>query len=77
MAPLPTIALVLALTVIGAVAGDLAGALISARAAVGKPAYEARRYRQRFASGDVIVVVDAGERRYDAQRVLLNGSVGR
>src|SRR5262249_2752838 len=60
-----------------ALAGHVAGTIIGARGAVGTPAHEARRYRQRYAAGDIIVVVDAGERRQDAQRMLVHRSVGR
>jgi hypothetical protein len=76
LAPGPANAAVVVLTLLGTLAGHVAGTIIGARGAVGTPAHEARRYRQRYAAGDIVVVVDAGERRQDAQRILMHGSVG-
>jgi hypothetical protein len=58
-------------TLVGAGAGTVGGALLGAFGAIGVPEHKARRYAERFAAGDVIVVVDAGDRWREAEDVLV------
>jgi hypothetical protein len=58
-------------TLVGAGAGTVGGALLGAFGAIGVPEHEARRYVERFAAGDIIVVVDTGDRWREAEEVLV------
>jgi hypothetical protein len=42
---------------------------------VGVPAREARRFRERFAAGDFIVVVNAANRPREAEQILAHGTL--
>lgn len=61
-------------TLAGVAAGGAAGDIVGALARVGIPDHAARRYAERFEAGDIIVVVDAGDRREDAERILGRGT---
>ena len=61
-------------TLAGMAAGSAVGDIVGALARVGIPDHAARRYAERFEAGDIIVVVDAGDRREDAERILGRGT---
>jgi hypothetical protein len=68
--PLVGVATMVVTGLLGAGAGGVAGGLLGALGAVGVPEHDARRLRERFMHGDVLVVVDAGDRRVEAELIL-------
>lgn len=61
-------------TLAGVAAGGALGDIVGALARVGVPDHAARRYAERFEAGDIIVVVEAGDRSADAERILGRGT---
>jgi hypothetical protein len=55
-------------------AGGAVGNIVGALARVAIPDHAARRYAERFEAGDIIVVVAAGDRCEDAERILGRGT---
>jgi hypothetical protein len=68
--PLVGVATMVVTGLLGAGAGGVAGALLGALGAVGVPRHDARRFRECFMHGEVLVVVDAGDRQVEAERIL-------
>lgn len=66
--------LLIVTTLAGLAAGGVVGDIVGALGRVGIADHEARRYAERFEAGDVIVVVDAGDRSADAARILGHGT---
>jgi hypothetical protein len=59
--------------VLGAGSTGIAGGFLGALAATGLPEYQARQFREPFMRGDVLVVVDAGDRAHEAEQILDQG----
>lgn len=68
--PVAGIATMVVTGLLGAGAGDITGGYAGALNAVGVPEPEAERLRHRFMHGDVLIVVDAGDRQVEAARIL-------
>ena len=75
--PLAGVAAMVVTGLLGVGAGGVAGGLLGALGAVGVPEHEARRFRERFMQGDVLVVVDAGNRQPEAERILEGEAASR
>jgi hypothetical protein len=58
---------------LGASSLGMAGGFLGALAATGVPQYQAQQFREPFMKGDVLVVVDAGDRAQEAEQILDQG----
>ncbi len=70
LTPLVGVALIAACTLVGALIGTVAGAAVGAYSTVGVPEHQIVRFGAQYVAGKIFVVVDAGERRDEAERLL-------
>jgi len=73
--PLAGVVTMVVTGLLGAGAGGVAGGLLGALGEVGVPEHEAHRLRARFLHGEILVVVDAGDRAHEAERILARPQV--
>jgi hypothetical protein len=65
------------MTLLGAAVGGVAGAIAGTLGAVNIPPHGFGVYARRFAAGDLIVVVGAGDRAQEAEQILVRGLLPR
>jgi hypothetical protein len=58
---------------LGAGSLGMAGGFLGALIATGVPEYQAQQFREPFMKGDILVVVDAGDRAHEAEQILDQG----
>jgi hypothetical protein len=64
---------IVVLALVGGAVGSVVGGIVGVRAAVSVPEHATGTYVQRFAAGDLIVLVEAGDRAAAAEQNLAHG----